>query len=47
MAHRYVLKAVKFSLTVEKLLEMGLGEEPVYPKSRGSCREVLSRGRIG
>lgn len=26
MAQQYVLKAIKLSLTVEKLLEMGLGE---------------------
>jgi hypothetical protein len=42
-----VLKAIKFSLTVEKLLEMGLGEEPLYLKSTGSYRGVLSRSGIG
>lgn len=46
MAHQHVLKAITFSLTVEKLLEMELGEEPVYPKSTGSWRGVLSRRGI-
>lgn len=47
MAQQYVLKAIKFSLTVEKLLETGLGEEPLYLKSIGSCRGVLSRRGVG
>lgn len=46
MAQQYVLKAIKLSLTVEKLLEMGLGEEPLYHKIIGSCRGVLSRRGI-
>lgn len=46
MAQQYVLKAIKLSLTVEKLLEMGLGEEPFYPKIIGNCRGALSRRGI-
>lgn len=46
MAQQYVLKAIKLSLTVEKLLEMGLGEEPLYRKIIGSCKGVLSRRGI-
>lgn len=47
MAQQCVLRDIKLNLMIEKLLEMELGKEPLYPKSTGSCSGIPSRKGLG